>query len=106
MKYIVSLTSRAEQDRERAFEWYSKNYSPAFAHVWFNGIVGALSSLATHPERCHRARENDQFSFDLYELVYGKRRNKYRILFRIHRNIALVLHIRHSAQDDVTEDPE
>jgi plasmid stabilization system protein ParE len=101
MKYIVSLTHRAEQDRERAFEWYSKNYSPDFAKSWFNEIVGALRSLATNPERCHRALEDHKFSFDLYELICGNRRNKYRILFRIHRNMVL---IRHAAKDNVTED--
>ncbi len=31
MKYKVSLTSRAERDRENAFSWYSANYSEAFA---------------------------------------------------------------------------
>jgi plasmid stabilization system protein ParE len=104
MKYAVSLTTRAEQDRERAFDWYSKNYSPEFAQKWFNGLVGELRSLSTDPGRCHRAHEDGRFSFDLFELIYGKRRNKYRIPFRIHRNMVLVLHIRHAAQDDVAED--
>jgi plasmid stabilization system protein ParE len=103
MKYNVSLTRRAEQDREDAFNWYSTNYSKTFAVRWYNGMTRAIRSLQRNPERCHKAHEDDRFPFDLYELLYGKRRNKHRILFRIHRDAVIVLHIRHSARRDLTE---
>jgi len=102
MKYKVSLTSRAERDRENAFNWYAANYSKAFATQWFNGITRAMRTLSTNPHRCHKAHENDRFPFQLYELLYGKRQNKHRILFRVYKDVVLVLHIRHSAQRDLT----
>ena len=102
MRYVVSLTARAEQDRQRAFEWYAENYFLEFAMRWFIGITKATHSLAHMPERCHKARENEFFSFGLYELLYGKR-TKHRVLFRIQANEVLVLHIRHAAQKDLDE---
>jgi plasmid stabilization system protein ParE len=104
MKYIVSLTQRAEQDRESAFQWYASHYSEAFAVRWYNGITRAMRTLQRDPKRCHKAHENDSFSFDLYELIYGKRRSKHRILFRIYKDVVLILHVRHSAQRDLTEE--
>lgn len=61
-----------------------------------------MHSLAHMPDRCHRAREDEYFSFHLRELLYGKRM-KHRVLFRIQANEVLVLHIRHAAQRDLTE---
>src|SRR5947207_12338108 len=101
MKYTVSLTSRAEQERESAFDWFAENYSVEFATRWWHGITAAMHSLAVMPERCHQAQENRRLSFDLYELLYGRRNNKHRILFRIQNNEVLVLHIRHSARRDL-----
>ena len=102
MKFIVSLTARAEQDRQRAFEWYAANYSVEFATRWFSGITHAMHSLPHMPERCHKAREDECFSFSLHELLYGKRM-KHRVLFRIQASEVVVLHIRHSAQHDLAE---
>ena len=99
MRYKVSLTPRAELDRDRAFDWYATNYSNEFATRWLDGIVKAMYSLAQNPQRCAKAAENHRFSFDLYELRHGKRRNKHRILFRIEEQNVLVLHIRHSARN-------
>ena len=98
------MTRRAENDRARAFDWYAANSSIAFAARWFNGVTRAMHSLANMPERCHKARENSCFPFELFELLYGKRLVKHRILFRIYKDVVLVLHIRHSAQSDLTED--
>jgi plasmid stabilization system protein ParE len=102
MTYKVAITSRAESDRQRAYEWYRENYSEEYATRWFNGISEAMNSLAGHPEWCSTASENHRFQFKLYELDYGTKRNKHRILFRIHCDIVLVMHIRHSAQRELT----
>jgi plasmid stabilization system protein ParE len=104
MTYRIAITARAQQDRERAFNWYRENYSDTFACRWFNGITQAMYSLARQPERCPRARESHRFQFELYELHYGSKKNQHRILFRIHDDIVVVLHIRHSAQRDLKED--
>ena len=54
------------------------------------------------PKRCAIARENEYFSNEIRQFLYGKGRNSYRILFTIveGENISTVriLHIRHAAQ--------
>ena len=104
MTYKVSLSRRAELDREQAFDWYCANYSEAYALRWFNGITLAMATLRRNPQRCHMANENDRFQFDVHEMIYGPKKNKHRILFRIDSDLVLVLHIRHSAQRDLSDD--
>jgi hypothetical protein len=62
-----------------------------------------MDSLARHPDWCHTASESDRFQFTLYELSLGTKKNKHRILFRIHNDLVIVLRIRHSAQQELTE---
>jgi plasmid stabilization system protein ParE len=104
MTYKIAITRRAEQDRATAFDWYCANYSREFAVRWYNGITRAIRSLSKNPLRCSTAAESDRFPFDLRQLLYGKRRNKHRVLFTLHDDVVLVLHIRHSAQRDLTAD--
>jgi len=103
MIYRPVLTARAERDRDAAFSWYAEHYSPEFAARWYEGLTRAIRSLSQNPLRCGTAHENDKFSFDVRELLFGGRRNKHRVLFTIHHDLVLVLHIRHSAQRDLTE---
>jgi plasmid stabilization system protein ParE len=104
MSFRVGLTARAECDRDAAFAWYAENYSRDFAIRWYEGIQAALESLSVTPRRCGIAHESSKFAFEVRELLYGRRVHKHRILFTIHEDLVLVLHIRHSAQRDLTED--
>ncbi len=104
MTYKVHVARRAEQDRDETFKWYSAHYSGAFAADWYCGISQAIRSLANNPLRCGRARENDRFPFDLRELLYSRsKKNRHRILFTVEDNTVYVLHIRHTAQDEMRE---
>ena len=79
--YDVSLTERAEDDVERAYLWHSRR-SPEVAARWYAGLLAALDSLSALPERCPVAPENDVFpDVTVRQLLYGKRRTSYRILF-------------------------
>lgn len=98
MNYKVSLSVRAEQDRERAFDWYAEHYSEAYALRWLDGLRRTIATLAKTPRRCAKAAEHRRFDFELYELRYGTRRNKHRILFRVENNEVIVVHLRHSAR--------
>ncbi len=61
------------------------------------------------PKRCPLARENKYFSQEIRQLLYGRGRNLYRILFTIvdGQDISTVriLHIRHSSQQTLGEEP-
>lgn len=71
---------------------------------WYCGIVDAIVSLERFPGRCPLAPENASVPYELRQLIYGKRRNAYRILFTIRENRVHVLHIRHSARDWIQSD--
>ncbi|MBD2443321.1 hypothetical protein H6G25_08965 [Dolichospermum sp. FACHB-1091] len=62
------------------------------------------------PKRCSLARENDYFSQEIRQIIYGKGRNAYRIIFTIIEgeeiSIVRVLHIRHAAQQTISEVPD
>jgi plasmid stabilization system protein ParE len=104
MIHRVVLTARAERDRDTAFAWYAEHYSPEFAIRWYQGIRQAIDSLVRNPLRCGMAHENDKFSFEVHELLFGARRYKHRVLFTIKDDLVIVVHIRHSAQRDLTAD--
>lgn len=104
MTHRVALTARAERDRDEAFAWYAENYSRDFALRWYNRVSRAIRSLRDDPLRCATARENEKFSFEVRELLFGGRRHKHRILFTLHDDLVLVLHIQHSARKDLTEE--
>jgi plasmid stabilization system protein ParE len=54
------------------------------------------------PKRCPLARENADFSQEIRQLLYGKGRSQYRVLFalfdELEESTVRVLHIRHAAQ--------
>ena len=76
MIYRVALTTRAEDDRDRAFNWYAENYSRDFAVRWYDGLMKAVESLQQNPFRCSSAHERYKFPFDLRELRFGRRLQK------------------------------
>ncbi|MCI0331627.1 MAG: type II toxin-antitoxin system RelE/ParE family toxin [Planctomycetes bacterium] len=104
MTYKLVITRRAARDRDRAFDWFSANYSNAYANRWYQGVSQAIESITQNPLLSHKAQESESLPFELYEVLYGKRRNKHRILFTVENDTVLVLHIRHSAQRDLTAD--
>ena len=59
------------------------------------------------PRRCAIARENDFFSQEIRQLLYGKGQHTYRILFTVLDELAQptvrILHIRNSLQRTLGE---
>lgn len=105
MSYRISISAKAERDRDEAYEWYIKNRSKEFASDWYAGISKAIRSLRNLPLRCGVARENHRFPFELRELPYGRSKlNRHRILYTIEDDVVYVLHIRHSARDELREE--
>ncbi|MGB3206924.1 MAG: type II toxin-antitoxin system RelE/ParE family toxin [Crinalium sp.] len=78
---------------------------PLQARQWYEGLLKAIESLSEMPKRCPLARENKYFSQEIRQLIYGRGRNSYRILFTIieSNEVATVriLHIRHAAQQTI-----
>lgn len=103
MEFQVRLTRNAKLEIELAYLWF-KNVNPAYADTWFRDLMDAIATLQDKPQRCTKARENDNFTQEIRQLIYGKSRNKYRIIFTTQENIVYVLYVRHSSQSSITFD--
>ena len=103
MKFQVIIQPPARQDIEAAY-LYLHERAPRTADRWLAGIERAISSLERMPRRCGLARESEEFDEDIRQLLYGRRANKYRVLFVVRENIVRVLHVRYGARDSLTRE--
>jgi len=60
------------------------------------------------PKRCALARENKLFTKEIRQLLYGKGRNTYRIIFTVIENeddyFVRILHVRNALQQSLYEE--
>lgn len=101
--YRVIIQPNAEAELDAAYQ-YRHARAPQAAARWFAGIVDAINSLEQLPARCPLAPENGHFAEEIRQLLYGARRDVFRILFTIQGNTVHVLHIRHGAQQYLHEE--
>lgn len=104
MEFQVKVTRNAKLEIESAYLWL-KNFNPAYADQWFRNLMNTIATLQAQPKRCALARENNDFPEEIRQLIYGKSRNKYRIIFTIREDIVYILYVRHSAQSSITVNP-
>jgi plasmid stabilization system protein ParE len=110
MKYHIEISSVAEAEADTAFLRLSQVTSPVKASQWYSGLLQAIGSLSQMPRRYSLARENRYFSQEIRQLLYGRGRNSYRVLFTILEgqdvSTVRILHIRHASQQTIGEEPE
>jgi plasmid stabilization system protein ParE len=96
--HTVRITARALRGIDEALEWLAERSRPAAAR-WHEQLLEAIRSLANNPQRCGLAPESDWYPGELRQLLSGKRRGVYRILFEIRGEVVHVLRVRHSARE-------
>jgi plasmid stabilization system protein ParE len=96
MKYAVNITQRAERDLARLYGEIDAAHSET-AREWYQGLKKQILSLEKLPFRCAVAAENK----NLRHLLYGHRRNTYRVIYRVVGMRVEILHIRHGARKRV-----
>ncbi|MBH8571619.1 type II toxin-antitoxin system RelE/ParE family toxin [Nostocaceae cyanobacterium CENA369] len=101
MAFQVRTTRTANAEIELAYSWL-KERNPVYADKWFRELMDTIATLQKNPRRCALAPENDSFTEEIRQLIYGKSRSKYRILFAIREDTVFVLHVRHSSQASLT----
>jgi plasmid stabilization system protein ParE len=101
MTFQVEITPIAETQIEQAYRWYRK-YNPEFAERWFRDLMNTIATLQEKPQRCPLAIEHEIFPDEVRQLLYGKTKNVYRILFVIRADRVYALYVRHSAQAPLT----
>jgi plasmid stabilization system protein ParE len=97
MTCSVYITAKALREIDEALEWLRKQSQPA-ALRWHQQLMEAVRSLANNPERCGLAPEGESDPRKIRQLLHGKRRGVYRILFEMRGNNVYILRVRHSAQ--------
>jgi plasmid stabilization system protein ParE len=97
MAQSVHITARALREIDAALEWLTQQSRPA-AVRWHQQLTEAIRSLENNPERWGLAPESEWYSGELRQLLHGKRRGVYRILFEVRGDIVYVLRVRHGAQ--------
>jgi plasmid stabilization system protein ParE len=97
MTYRVITQPTAEAEVEDAYRWLHHQSSGA-AVRWYRGLREAIESLESNPQRCPIAPESAFFGEEIRQLLYGKRRGVYRILFTVEEDVVSVLFVRHSAR--------
>ena len=100
MAYRVELTLRARKDLVDIFERISAAESVVAAR-WFNGLEDAIDTLEQFPRRCPIAPESKIRKEELRHLLYGSKRDVYRVIYDIDEpsKLVRVRAIRHSAMD-------
>ncbi|MBD2293651.1 type II toxin-antitoxin system RelE/ParE family toxin [Anabaena sphaerica FACHB-251] len=103
MTFQVEITPIAEKQIEQSYRWYRER-NPEFADSWFRGFMNSIATLQDKPNRCALAVEYEIFPEEVRQLLYGKSKNVYRVLFTIRDPIVSVLYVRHVAQAPMTMD--
>ncbi|NEP40582.1 MAG: type II toxin-antitoxin system RelE/ParE family toxin [Okeania sp. SIO2H7] len=101
MEYRVEITDVALAEAEEAYMWMIDQLSPETAEKWFDGLMESVESLNKSPKRCSLAPENDVFSEEIRQLLYGKGRGTYRILFTVSESTVYILHVRHASRQSL-----
>jgi plasmid stabilization system protein ParE len=103
MEFLVEIAEPAERDIEDAYLWFY-DASPARADTWYRGLCRAILSLRELPRRCPIAPESQDLDREIRQLLYGRQRLMYRILYEIREDTVFVLRLRHTARARL--DPE
>src|SRR5713226_1485045 len=105
MTYQVVVQPSAQAEMEAAYEWTTER-APMTAVRWYNRLIEAIRSLADNPERCSLASEDEYFPEEIRNLLYGKRKNIYRIIFTIRGDTVHVLHFRRGSRQALKPEAE
>ncbi len=110
MNYRIEISSIPEAEADSAFLRLSQISSSVKVSQWYVCLLEAIASLSQMPKRCPLARENEHFSQELLQLLYGRGRNSYRVVFTILEgqdiSTVRILHIRHAYQQTIGEESE
>ena len=99
MKYRAQLSARAERDVDDVLAWLCRQGAAPAASRWHQPLLAAVGTLEREPQRCPLAPEAEGLGIELRELLFGRRRGVYPILFIVEQRTVYVLHVRHSARD-------
>ncbi len=81
MTYKVDISIPALQDAEDAF-LQIRQFNLEASKSWYEGLLESVFSLEEFPNRCPIAPESEIIGREIRQLLYGKRRQIYRIFLK------------------------
>ena len=99
----VNITARAESDNDDVLAWMQTS-APLTMNRWYTRLMAAVRTLEVMPERCPLADEANELGIEMRELLFGKRRGVFRVLFTIDGQTVNVIHVRRAARGPITPD--
>ena len=103
MAYRVKQTAQADEELATILRWLELSGAGEAGVRSVEKLISALGSLGDLPRRCPLAPENQDFPFEVRQLVFGRKPHSYRILFTIEADMVNVLHIRHGRRSYLIE---
>lgn len=97
MRYKVAIMPSAKADIFEIRTWLLEN-APEKAEVWLWRCSEAATSLSKYPLRCRISEESAAFDMEVRELLFGDKRNVYRMLFAVEGSKVNILRVRSTRQ--------
>jgi plasmid stabilization system protein ParE len=98
MRYRVLLTKRFARHLQEMGDYIAAD-NPKRAVSWIEEVEAKVMKLDYFPESHPYARENESHDIELRQLVFGRGRDKYRVIFTVKESDVVVLDIRHAARE-------
>jgi plasmid stabilization system protein ParE len=102
--FQVQLLRRAYADIDELFAFICQTVSAASATKWRDQLMARVNSLEENPVRYALADDADDYGIELREMLFGRQRHVYRILFTIDGQTVNIHRVRHAAQDRLSPD--
>jgi len=99
MKYRIEYTHTAEVEQEQAFAVIHEQ-TPKEVEEWKRGLIEAIHSLRSNPERCSYIAEEQFLISGIRQLLYAKGRWMFRVFFVVQDSVVRVLHVREGRHGD------
>ncbi len=104
MPYFVRFTGKAQTDLDGILTWFGSQRSRAAGERWFDGLERLTETLTVRPDRCPAVFSIVEAGRTVRELLYGRGRVRYRLLFAIKGETVWILRVYHSARPDLRPD--
>jgi plasmid stabilization system protein ParE len=99
VKYRVHISDKAEADVDGVLAWFQTQSATKASERWFAALWKCIDTLEASPERCPLTDEAEDVGLEIRQLLFGRSRVKYRILFEVRGNTVHILRVWHSARD-------
>lgn len=103
MKFRITLTERADREIKEAYLWISER-APMTADKWREDMIARIMTLEDTALSNRLALENGKVPYEIRQLLFGKRRGQYRIIYTVRGDEVVVLSVRHSFRWPIEKD--